>query len=68
MIILILYFGGLEIVKKLELLRCIERLAAIIHDEAIVNSFSEKTAMELRNELDELSERYISVYCNAGNA
>ncbi|MDD4601553.1 MAG: hypothetical protein PHQ46_10945 [Negativicutes bacterium] len=54
--------------KKLELLRCIERLAAIIHDEAIVNSFSEKTAMELRNELDELSERYISVYCNAGNA
>lgn len=49
--------------RKIELLRSIERLAAIIHDEAILNSFSEKTAMELKRELDKLSEKYINAYC-----
>ncbi|MPN46537.1 hypothetical protein SDC9_194126 [bioreactor metagenome] len=51
--------------KKLELLRNIERLSEIIHNEAIVSHFSQKTTDEIRSKLDELSEEYISVYCNA---
>lgn len=51
--------------KKLELLRSIERLSEIIHNEAMVSHFSDKTAAEIRNKLDELSEEYLDMYCNA---
>ncbi|NLP40818.1 MAG: hypothetical protein GX348_01270 [Veillonellaceae bacterium] len=51
--------------SKLELLRSIERLSEIIHDEAMVSHFSEKTIAEIRSKLDELSEKYLEMYCNA---
>lgn len=51
--------------NKLELLRSIERLSEIIHDEAMASHLSDNATAEIRSKLDELSEKYLDMYCNA---
>ncbi|WP_346355766.1 hypothetical protein [Azotosporobacter soli] len=49
--------------EKLELLASIRKLSSVVHCDNLAQALPEESMLEMRATLDQLSEKYVSIYC-----
>lgn len=49
--------------EKLELLSSIRKLSSVVHCDRLAQTLPEDSLNEMRQTLEELSEKYVATYC-----